>query len=198
MTEERQSSSGMSMLHSMLKRLKSPETPQSSSHDTEPHCRHSNDANQSDSVFIKESDKPEWNFAGSIPLECSVKPKGHNDADADSEYFVPRTDPQEASPTSTTFPKSEQSSYWQNNLLRNTRQDLQPSQSNPTRKEMKEEQTSQVESHFSILKSRPTNGSFTHNPQRSSVSNPEPRFGKGMTEYEIMNQHPRSENTVSH
>lgn len=192
MTEDRQSSRGRSMLHSMLNRLKSSERPQSSSHVTAQHRRHSNDANQSDIVFFPESDKPEWNFAGFSPSECSVKPEGNNDADADTEYFMQRIVPHESSPTSNPFPKSEQSSNSLNDLLRNARQDLKPSKCNATGKEVTEGQTSQVESHFSILQNSPGNGSFTPDLTRSSVSNSEPRYVNGTME------HRRSENTVSH
>lgn len=202
MTEERQASNSISMLHSMLNRLKSSERLPGSSHVTSQHCRHSKDTNQTDSVFIPEPDKPKWDFAGSNPSECSVKPEEQKDAEIDSEYFTQRTIFQETySPTSTTFLKSEPPSNLLHNLTRDARQDLQPSESNPSWEEVEEEQTSQAESYFSILKNSPPNGSFAHDPPGSSLSNSEPRFGKGTTmlmEYEIMKQPCRNENTVSH
>ncbi|MCJ8730301.1 hypothetical protein PDJAM_G00182900, partial [Pangasius djambal] len=200
MTEERQVSSSISMLHSMLNRLKSSERLQSSSHATAQHCRHSKDKNQCDRVFIPESDKPERNFAGSNPSERSVKPKGQNDADIDSEYFMQRTVFQESSPTSTTFLESRPPFNLLHSLTRDARQDLQPSESNPSWEEVKEEQTSQAESHFSILKKSPPHGPFTHDSTGSSLSNSELRFVKEPTvtmEYEIMKQPCRSENTVT-
>ncbi|XP_026790767.2 uncharacterized protein si:dkey-9i23.6 [Pangasianodon hypophthalmus] len=201
MTEERQASnSSISMLHSMLNRLKSSERIQSSSHATAQHCRHSKDKHQCDRVFIPESDKPEWNFAGSNPSEHSVKPEEQNDADVDSEYFTQRTVFQESSPTSITFLKSTTPSNLLHSLTRDASQDLQPSESNPSQEEVKEEQTSQAESHFNILKKSPPHGPFTHDPTGSSLANSEPRFVKGTTvpmEYKIMKQPCRSENTVT-
>ncbi|KAF4090704.1 hypothetical protein AMELA_G00054040 [Ameiurus melas] len=201
MTEERQASNSIAMLHSMLNRLKSSERLQGSSHVTSQHSRHSKDTNQMDSVFIPESNKPEWDFAGSNPSECSVKPEEQKDTEKDSEYFTQRTVFQEAySPTSAMFLKSEPPSNLLHNLTRDAMQDLQPCESNPSWEEVEEEQTSQAESYFSILKTSPPHGSFAHDPPRSSLSNSEPRFVKGTTvqmECEIMKQPCRSENTVT-
>lgn len=198
MTEERQPSSSTSMLHSMLNRFKSSERPQGSSHVTAEPCRHSRDTNQSDRTFIPETDKPEWNFAMS---KCSVKPEGQNDADLDSVYFTERTVFQESSPTSTTFLKSGQPSNLLQNSVRDARQDLQVREGNALLEEEKEGQTSQAESHFSILKNSSPHGLYTNDPTRSSLSNSEPRLVKGTavsSDYEIMNHPCGSENTVSH
>lgn len=191
MTEERQSLSSISILHSMLNRLKSSERLQGSAHVT---AGHSKDANQSDNVFIPECDKPERTFAGSNPSECTVKPEEQHHARADSEYFTQRTVLLESSPTSTTLP-----SNFSHNLERDARQDLQPSESNPLWKEMNEEQLSQAKSHCSIQKSSVS--VFTNDPTSSSLSSSEPRFVKGATVpmgYEMTKQPCRSENTVSH
>lgn len=195
MTEGRQSSRSISMLHSMLNRVKSSDRPQVSSHVTAQYHGYSKDTNLSDSVFIPESDKPAWKVTGSHLSENSVKP------DVDSEYFTQRSVFQESSSTSNTFLKSGRPSNLLHSLTRDTRQDSQLNETNALWEEVKEEQTSQAESHFSILKSSPPHGPFTHDPTRPSLSHSEPRFIKGPTvpmDYEIMTQPYRSENRVSH
>lgn len=193
MTEEGKTSNSISVVHSILNRLKFSERHQGSSHVTDQHCRHSKNTNQCDSVILPESKIPEWNFTESNPSKCSVKPEGQNGADVDSEYFKERTVFQESRTTSTTFFKSEP----QSNLLHNIRdawQDLQPSESNSSWEEVKEDQISQAESHFSILKNSPPHGPFTPDPTDS-----EPRFVKGTAvPMEITKQPCRGESTVSH
>ncbi|XP_058237837.1 uncharacterized protein si:dkey-9i23.6 isoform X1 [Hemibagrus wyckioides] len=199
MTEERPSSS-ISVLHSMLNRLKSSERPQGSSHVTAQHCRYSKETNQCGSVFIAESDKPEWNFAESNPSEFSVKPERQNDSDVHSEYFTRRTGFQESSPTTNIFLKSRPPANFSHNFRHDARQDLQPRERNLSWEKMKEEQTSQAESSSSILKNNPPRGLFIHNPTGSSFLNSEPRFFEGANvpaEYEIMKQPRWTENTVT-
>ncbi|KAK3554054.1 hypothetical protein QTP70_019167 [Hemibagrus guttatus] len=197
MTEERPSS-GISVLHSMLNRLKSSERPQGSSHVTVQHCRDSKETNRCGSVFITESEKPEWNFAALNPSEFSVKPEREKDSDVHSEYFTQRTVFQESSPTMNIFLKSRPPANLLHNFRNDARQDLQPRERNLSWEKVKEEQTSQAESPFSILKNNPPRGLFIHNPTGSILLNSEPRFFEGKnvpTEYGIM-KHPRwTENT---
>lgn len=194
MTEERPSSS-ISVLHSMLNRLKSSERPQGSSHVTAQHNRYSKETNQCGSVFIAESDKPELN-----PSEFSVKLERQNDSDVHSEYFTQRTVFQVSSPPTNIFLKSRPPSNFLYNLRNDARQDLQPRERNLSWEKMKEEQTSQDESSFRILKNNPPRGLFIHNPTGSSFLNSEPRFFEGANvpaDYEIMKQPCWTENTVS-
>lgn len=193
MTEERQSSSSISMLHSMLNRLKASERPESSFHVTAQGCRHSKDPDQSDSEFSPRSYKPQRNFARS----------NQNDTDEEFKNFTQRTVFQKSSPTSTAFLKSKQPSNLVHNLVSDARQDLQPSKSNHLWEEVKEGQTTQAESHFSILKYSPSHKPYTNGPKRDSLSNSDPKFINRTTvpmedEYEIMEQPGSSENTVSY
>ncbi|XP_053357764.1 uncharacterized protein si:dkey-9i23.6 [Clarias gariepinus] len=200
MTEERPASNSISVLHSMLNRLKSSEKLQGSSHVTAQHLQLSKDTNHCDSVFSLASDKPEWNFASSNPLECSVKPGGQNDVDIETEYLTQTTVIQEPSPTSTTFLKNGRSPNLLHDLMEDGREDLQPSKSKPSWEEVIEDHISQAESHASILKNNPPHGSFMHVPTGSCLSNPEPRFVKVtnvQVEYEIMKQPSWTENTVT-
>ncbi|KAF5900679.1 titin isoform X2, partial [Clarias magur] len=174
MTEERPASNSISVLHSMLNRLKSSEKLHGSSHATAQHFRHSKDINHCDSVFSLESDKPEWNSASSNPLECSVKPGGQSDTDKESEYFTQRTVIQEPSPASTTISKNGRPPNFLHDLIEDGREDLQSSKSNTSLEEVIEEHTSQAESHASILKNNPPHGSFMHVPTGSCLSNSKP------------------------
>ncbi|XP_060728946.1 uncharacterized protein si:dkey-9i23.6 [Tachysurus vachellii] len=195
MTEERQVSNSSSVIHSMLNRLKSSERLQGSSHVTAQPCRYSKETNQGNSVVITESDKPEWNFAESYVSECSVKPERQHDTDVDSEYFTQRTgfqDIQESNPTMNIFLKSRPPSNLMHKLIIDTRQDLQPSENNHLWEKVKEEQTSQAESPFSIMKA--PCGPFIYDQTGSSLSKSEPRFVEGTSE--IKTQPRQTENTV--
>ncbi|KAK2852391.1 hypothetical protein Q7C36_007592 [Tachysurus vachellii] len=77
-------------------------------------------------------------------------------------------------------------------LIIDTRQDLQPSENNHLWEKVKEEQTSQAESPFSIMKA--PCGPFIYDQTGSSLSKSEPRFVEGTSE--IKTQPCQTENTV--
>lgn len=181
MTEERQASNSISVLHSMLNRLKFSERLQSSSDVTVQQCRHLKDTSHCGSTFILESDKPKANFTESNLSECSVKPEGQNDGEEDLEHLNQRNVFQDSSPDANTIHSSRSSSNSLHNLIIDTRQNLLSSESYPLWDKVKEQQTSRAESLFTILTNNPPYGPSLHDPVASSLSNTESKFVKRTT-----------------